>query len=196
MKEQSKFIIVGNGASLLGRSLGSLIDTYEEVVRFNEFKTEGFEKDVGTKTTVWFYNHDVGHPGISSRLEMHRPARIYVHEWNIPDTAPLRLQAAIEHSGIKAEATRVMKKNFAEMTSFLGEKYSLWSSGAVAVWLLLQETEKVTLAGFDWWHKPAKFHYMNKQEFDHNSDNGHQPRIEKRFFDRLANAGRLEFLYD
>lgn len=196
MKEQSKFIIIGNGASLLGRGLGGLIDTYEQVVRFNEFKTVGFEEDVGTKTTIWFYNHDEENQSISSRLELYRPARMYVHEWNVPDTAPLRLQAAIEHSGTNTEAIRVKKNILADMTTFLGEKYTLWSSGAVAVWLMLQETEKVTLAGFDWWHKPAKFHYMNRQQFDYNSDSGHQPGIEKRFFDNLAKAGRLEFLYE
>lgn len=46
-------VVVGNGKSVLGSGLGSVIDTYDEVARFNFFKTEGYEQDVGTRTSIW-----------------------------------------------------------------------------------------------------------------------------------------------
>lgn len=196
MKELSNVIIIGNGSSLLGRSLGSIIDSHEQVLRFNEFKTVGFEADVGTKTTIWFYHRDTEHPRVIGRIPSVRPTRMFVHEWNVPDTAPLLLQAAIERLGSGTQVMRVKKQILADMTIFAEEKYTMWSSGAIATWLLLQETGRVTLAGFDWWHKPAKHHYMNGQTFHHLSDRGHQPKIEKRFYDRLAETGRLHFLYE
>ena len=196
MKEPSNVVIVGNGASLIGRGLGGIIDSYEEVVRFNEFRTHGYEADVGNKTTIWFNNHDTDKSKITSLVPLVRPARMYVHEWNVPDTAPLLLQKAIEHSGVSTQVMRVKKKLLANMTAFAEEKYTMWSSGAIATWMMLQEAENVILAGFDWWHQPAKFHYMDEQQFHYHLNSGHQPKVEKRFFDRLAEAGRLQYLYE
>lgn len=196
MKACSEVCIVGNGASLLGRGLGQAIDEHECVVRFNEFKIVGFEQDVGRRTSVWFYNRDSEHPSIVSRLTQFRPVRMFVHEWNIADTAHLKLDALIKQAGTGTQAARVQKTFLKEMSEFLGERYSMWSSGAIAAWILLKEYPCVTLAGFDWWHKPDKFHYMNEQKFHYLPTRGHQPAVEKRFFDLLAAAGKVRFLYE
>ncbi|XP_043941378.1 CMP-N-acetylneuraminate-beta-1,4-galactoside alpha-2,3-sialyltransferase [Protopterus annectens] len=45
-------IIVGNGGILTNKSLGSKIDEYDIVVRLNGAPVKGFEKDVGSKTTL------------------------------------------------------------------------------------------------------------------------------------------------
>ncbi|XP_077006087.1 CMP-N-acetylneuraminate-beta-1,4-galactoside alpha-2,3-sialyltransferase isoform X5 [Tamandua tetradactyla] len=45
-------IIVGNGGVLTNKSLGSRIDDYDIVVRLNSAPVKGFEKDVGSKTTL------------------------------------------------------------------------------------------------------------------------------------------------
>ena len=52
MKNKS-ILLVGNGGSLLGSNLGSKIDEFDEVIRINEGKTKGWEKDAGTKFTTW-----------------------------------------------------------------------------------------------------------------------------------------------
>lgn len=43
--------VVGNSGDLLGRHKGRLIDAHDIVYRFNGAPTEGFEADVGSKTT-------------------------------------------------------------------------------------------------------------------------------------------------
>ena len=45
-------ILIGNGKSILGRSLGSKIDDFDNVIRLNNFKIKGFEDDLGKKTTI------------------------------------------------------------------------------------------------------------------------------------------------
>ncbi|XP_029355539.1 ST3 beta-galactoside alpha-2,3-sialyltransferase 3a [Echeneis naucrates] len=45
-------IIVGNGGILSNKSLGHRIDQYDVVVRLNAAPVKGFEKDVGSKTTM------------------------------------------------------------------------------------------------------------------------------------------------
>jgi hypothetical protein len=49
----SELVVVGNGPSLLGSRLGSKIDAFRHIVRFNGYRLEGFESDVGTRTTIW-----------------------------------------------------------------------------------------------------------------------------------------------
>ncbi|KAK3245228.1 hypothetical protein CYMTET_45193 [Cymbomonas tetramitiformis] len=48
-----KAVVVGNGASIRGSRMGSVIDSYKNVIRFNLFKTKGYEIDVGRKTNTW-----------------------------------------------------------------------------------------------------------------------------------------------
>ncbi|TVK90574.1 CMP-N-acetylneuraminate-beta-1,4-galactoside alpha-2,3-sialyltransferase [Bagarius yarrelli] len=45
-------IIIGNGGILFNKSLGAKIDEYDVVVRLNEAPVRGYEKDVGSKTTM------------------------------------------------------------------------------------------------------------------------------------------------
>jgi hypothetical protein len=46
-------IAVGNGASLRNSGFGRQVNKNDVVLRFNLFKTVGFETDVGSKTTHW-----------------------------------------------------------------------------------------------------------------------------------------------
>ena len=47
-----KVIIVGNAGSLLDKENGHLIDEFDVVIRFNDFRIRGYEKYCGTKTDV------------------------------------------------------------------------------------------------------------------------------------------------
>ena len=43
--------IVGNAGKIIGSNLGKEIDSFENVIRFNNAKVKGYENDVGSKTT-------------------------------------------------------------------------------------------------------------------------------------------------
>lgn len=47
-------VLVGNAPSILGAGLGDAIDAHDCVIRLNDFRTGGFEADVGTRTSVWY----------------------------------------------------------------------------------------------------------------------------------------------
>ncbi|XP_070561470.1 beta-galactoside alpha-2,6-sialyltransferase 2-like isoform X2 [Ptychodera flava] len=51
--------VVGSSSYMNDSSLGSEIDSHEAVLRFNMAPTEGFAKDVGTKTTIRLINGQV-----------------------------------------------------------------------------------------------------------------------------------------
>ncbi len=45
--------IVGNGSGLIGSGKGKEIDSHDIVIRFNKFRTQGFEQDCGEKLDIW-----------------------------------------------------------------------------------------------------------------------------------------------
>ncbi len=49
----SSIILVGNGPTATERKSADLIELYDQIVRFNNFETEGFEEYVGTRTNIW-----------------------------------------------------------------------------------------------------------------------------------------------
>ena len=50
-----KVILVGNGSSVVDYKMGEYIDSeFDLVYRINRFKTEGFEKYVGSRVDGWF----------------------------------------------------------------------------------------------------------------------------------------------
>jgi hypothetical protein len=51
--EGKSVAIVGNGPSEIGKGKGSQIDSHDIVIRFNNYKTSGYEKDYGSKTNIW-----------------------------------------------------------------------------------------------------------------------------------------------
>ena len=56
---QKKVAIVGASGNLIDSDFGDLIDSYDEVIRFNRSPVKGFEKDVGSKTTLRVTNNHV-----------------------------------------------------------------------------------------------------------------------------------------
>lgn len=64
-------VIVGSSRSLLDHKLGSLIDTFDHVIRFNAYTIHGYEKHVGTKEKVWAVNLGLGThlPTVKRKIE-------------------------------------------------------------------------------------------------------------------------------
>lgn len=53
MNYSNETILVSNSPIVLEKEFGSVIDSFDTVVRFNNYVIEGYEKYVGTKTDVW-----------------------------------------------------------------------------------------------------------------------------------------------
>ncbi|WP_304333629.1 glycosyltransferase family 29 protein [Brachyspira innocens] len=49
--------VVGNGPQEIGKGKGKEIDSYDIVIRFNNFNIESFAEDYGTKTNIWIRNN-------------------------------------------------------------------------------------------------------------------------------------------
>lgn len=63
-------IVIGNGPSLAGKGLGRTIDSFTNIIRINKFKTKGYENDVGTRTTGWGLNQNLGIEYIKNKIKV------------------------------------------------------------------------------------------------------------------------------
>ena len=49
----TNFCVVGNSPKEMGTCNGSKIDSFDHVIRFKNYITDGYEVDYGVKTTIW-----------------------------------------------------------------------------------------------------------------------------------------------
>lgn len=181
-------VIVGNGDSLTGGLHGAAIDAFDLVCRFNLFRIDGFEADVGRKANVWFINRPNPHPWLLHNAEKFPFWRIYCASREPDSGLDLALR---RHSS--AMVIPVSQQVRQAMTTFEEHGYWSWSTGAVGAWIMAQEFGHVSIIGFDWWNSPTKLHYSDHQVFTP-AAHGHVPATEKAFFHKMQDQGLLTFL--
>ena len=54
MNKEKTILIIGNGPSVLNCKVGDIIDEHPNVARINNYKINGYEHNIGTKTDIWF----------------------------------------------------------------------------------------------------------------------------------------------
>ena len=69
------------------------------------------------------------------------------------------------------------------------ESYDKFSTGLIAIWIMLKTYEKVFITGFDWWDD-GKHHYGD----DLSRGFTHKPLLEKKVIDILKSEGKIEFI--
>jgi hypothetical protein len=166
-----KCAVVGNSGILLKQSYGSFIDSHDMVMRLNNAQISGYEKFVGSKTTISFVNSNIFHR-CSRRPDcfchpygMKVPIVLYICQVvHIMDVAvcrkPERAPLLVTDPRFDILLARLVKwysvKEFMEKT---GQSLDRWhavhdgenfhySSGMQAVMLALGICEEVDLFGF------------------------------------------------
>jgi hypothetical protein len=183
--KQLSYILVGNGPSLLLKEWGENIDQFDEVIRFNRYKIEGFEKYVGTKTTIW---STFGKNELPSD-EFSRPSNIiYIHgEQGNPSYAPEQIIR------IPLSYYNQLRKKL-QNESLLKDKVQdfIPSSGVLVIsWLLDHFLDKVTIVGFDNFSQDisSTHHYWNTRNFTKPRE--HDGGWERQFMEHYENLGKI-----
>jgi len=180
-------VLVGNGPSLMFDELGQKIDSFDEVIRFNECKIVGFEKYTGTKTTVW----STFGRGVLPKDENVRPNKvIFTHGdygkpayepeklWRIPLTYYNELRSKIQSETNKNDPSVLLP-----------------SSGILVIkWLLENVYDNLHIIGFDSFskEKSGKHHYWNEQKFTKPKE--HDDEWESNFIKNLINENKIFIL--
>lgn len=164
LARSTRTVLVGNGPSVLTACNGVVIDSFEEVVRFNRYQLKGFEQQTGSKTTLW---STFGH-GYLPGDESERPRRmIFVHgERGEPAYMPTEIYR-IPRWFSKDAASRVRSASQRPLDALA--RVNGASSGLVVALYLLDVVglDHVTLAGFDHFRKDLsnQHHYYNPKAY-------------------------------
>jgi len=172
----TNIIIVGNGTSLLDKEYGTLIDSFDCVVRFNSFKIKGYEKHTGTQTNIWF-TCAANSTHINSINDFDR---VFVHTWHWGEDDRI-FQKIAKGANIPVVKT---KRDIVHEIPIKSP-----STGLIAIHYLLKEYKSITLTGFDWWDR--KDHHYGDREA---RGTLHKPKEEYKFIKKLEQDNRVVFL--
>lgn len=180
--------LVGNGSRLLGTGQGPAIDGHDTVIRLNDFRTIGFEADVGSRTDIW----------ISSVNRQSHPDRA-----SIGDATAILIQSQAAHYPELPAFARgrlgfdLMPDRACFLPPFLHRLddamlYPVASTGMRAI-LMLEFVVQAPfdVIGFDFFSGSA-MHYFDKGRLRHRVGESHAVRFERAFASEvLAELGRF-----
>lgn len=186
MPHDARVVLVGNGPSVLTQPRGAEIDGFDEIVRFNNFKLDGFEPHTGSRTTLWstFFRR-IDPPMRHGRV-------ICIHENDVPDASC-------------TEVYRLPALHFSRMRSIVQDR--VWTrsgltqevsallptSGLMVATFLLHVVgvAQVHVVGFDHFSKArsSQHHYWLPGPFKQPKE--HAPAVEADLFAELIAAGRV-----
>lgn len=164
--DKPRFVLIGNGKSAATGGMGRLIDSFENVLRFNKFTTEWHQDHVGFKTTHW------------STFMGGVPRPKYVFDipnilipWPIPPVQRTKTNLKyLDHLRKHCPNVTVAEPSYwKECAEWVRERSgnpgAKPSSGMVVAHYLLSTTEaSIAIHGFDWFSDRKHHHYNDSRE--------------------------------
>ncbi|XP_028279681.1 ST3 beta-galactoside alpha-2,3-sialyltransferase 7 [Parambassis ranga] len=206
-------VVVGNGGILHGSHLGSHIDHYHIIIRLNNAPVPGFERDVGSRTTIRLL-YPEGAPHSVSEYKKTTMVALVVFKsldlaWltSVITKQPLSFWSkmwfwrdVVDDIPLKPENFKILHPEIIHKTGQVLQKYALKQGnmvptlGASAVVMALQLCDQVSLAGFgyDMQHPEARLHYYETLRMDAmKAQVVHDISSEKLFLRDLVAAGAV-----
>lgn len=212
-------VVVGSGGVLYGSHLGSHIDQYDIIFRLNNAPVPGFERDVGTRTTIRLL-YPEGAPHSADEYKNTTMVTLVVFKsldlaWltSIITKQPLSFwskvwfwKEVVDEIPLRAEDFRILNPEIMHKTGQVLEKYAqkqgkslvllrmVPTLGASAVVMALQLCDQVSLAGFgyDMQHPDARLHYYEALRMDTmKAQVVHDVSAEKLFLRDLVASGAV-----
>ncbi len=174
-----RILLIGNGPSALAKDLGSEIDAFDgKVVRFNDFRIEGYEDKLGKRTDIWITTSAYG-PHLRNNFH-----DVHVMTWATDRECKSHLDVKKWYPNTEKYSAKLIDKT----REIMG--FSAPSTGAVAV--QFYEGHEIYIYGFDFF-KQKIHHYSDTLEMS----NTHNADKEWGYFNRLIQSGQIkQFGYD
>tara|TARA_Y100000768_G_scaffold131570_1_gene97832 strand:+ start:9636 stop:10241 length:606 start_codon:yes stop_codon:yes gene_type:complete len=193
-----KILIIANGPSILKQNFGLEIDKFKEIARINNYSIDGFEKKVGTKTTIWLNG---GNQNLKKRKDIPKKTYVFIpyeilekKEHKIRSTLPQKLN--IENKNFEILSKKQMK--FYQQKS----KIKRPTTGLHSILWALDNFSEVYIHGFDFFLN-GKEHYFDSSFVKKISNLGifgkgkkHDNISEKKFVNSLIESNKIILLTD
>lgn len=182
-------ILIGNGPSVKDHAWGSIIDSFETVIRINSFPFTGFESEAGTRCDVWAMTPTKSRPIPPCR-------QIYAFVIS-PHQATQQREHALAY--YRDRLTLVDRQEVIHLAAQFGyvKPDSVWpSTGATAMMYFARQYPFIVYHGFD--HlvgsESATPHYYPMSGAP--LSGVHDPRLEQSVFEAIVSQGRAAKLAD
>lgn len=175
----NSILLIGNGPSVINHKMGDIINNHLNVCRFNSFKIDQFEKNVGTKCDIWVTCLD--EPYVIKKASLFK--KIYF---------PLYQEKFIKMTKCFSNSECFPPHIYKNASMINGkDKWFYPSSGLMATLFFLERGMDVILYGFDFFQK-EKHHYCDSQSIGPN----HSPSMEFLTFTKLLNEKKVKLLHE
>ncbi len=193
LKHQS-LLIMGNGPSAVNHDLGEQIDGFDQIIRINNYVTDGLEKQVGSRTDIWVNGANQGlakRKRIPSNIIIMIPPAVLRHKGDAIHNRIKRRLGTQDYSMLPLETMTIMEnKSGIERPT----------TGFFAIYFFYLLGLDVTLHGFDFF-VGSTGHYFDTPIKRWLKDKGiikkaqkHDVLGEKAFVEKLIQGGNLKRL--
>ena len=196
MNQQNSILIIANGESILNNDYGEFIDKHPLVARINNYQIKGFEKQIGSKTDIWFN-------GANSKLKL-QSAKYSDIIVLMPSQVILKKEADLNGHVSKRlklnkeEYTTVSLSNIQTFENQVG--YNRLTTGLYSILWALKNYNEVIIHGFDFFQE-SKAHYydnsLSKLLIKNNiikKGQKHNNILEKQFVNNLISENKIKTL--
>ena len=195
--ESNKIIVTGNGSSVLSHEVGHIIDVFVDVVRFNDYQIGGFEKYIGTKTTIWARSNSIR--TIERDWKPFKQVIVIAPEWNY-NNVPKLLKRKANGTAVPREDALNLQKELGlpgRKQTKKGIRRGWPSSGLILLDYLLKEHQLIYIHGFDHFRHIGKAprHYYNNMEKMQVTE-VHRGHKEEQWINKKIEEGRIRRLCD
>lgn len=160
--DNKQIILVGNGPSVLQYEVGSLIDQFETVVRFNNYPSGNYEKHVGVKEDIWARNNAL--TVIKRDPSPFRQILIVAPEWNYNNVEQIASKYGDKAIILPREyAQEIQEQLHLPGKHARGGRPRAWpTTGIITLYYYLHQYSVIYIHGFD--HFEGKNHYFDKEK--------------------------------
>lgn len=180
----NKCILVGNSSSALNKGLGSHINSFENVIRFNRFKIKEYEVDLGTKCTHWVLNYKLTTDNRNYLVKNLSQIK--------SESTGLKQALILTTAKDKGQINKIKKQVDIEVIYKRFEPLfdSKPTTGLLAINYFLEQFSKLTLVGFDF---GKSNHYWGNHNIS-DIPGKHEWGKEKKYINDLVKQNKIEII--
>lgn len=193
LPSNSKVCLIGNSGLMLTKEWGEEIDKYDIVIRFNHGPTNGYEKYVGSKTTLRLVNgHCFGgltnpqrNPTANPNFLPSLPHQdIICKTWNTEE-----FMGGVFNNVNKHNLFFVNPQFVSEVSKYTPGQEP--TAGFIMLMLMLSCFEKIDMYGFTFWEDDYDYHYFETVPLTSNQL-GHNFDSEKKIITQLEKSNQIK----